>query len=459
VAKLLGGELRVVSVPGSGSTFTFYLPSRVALALPTERSPALELEPAHLTQPGGLVRGPSPRQASDALDTVASERGVFLLGGSEPALIDTLRSACHQRGFEAVTSASAADLNAIAKGNPVGILLDLRPGDLDAWITLDRLKQDIATRHVPVAVLAAAAHRRKALRMGAVHVIQAPSLAEVDAALEELELHAPGLTRRLLVIEPPARELYSIVDVVAHDGVAVTAVNSVEDALDALRSERFHSGVLSMGPNSTQAFAFLAALPAEARRMPIIVHAEHALLADEERQLRHHADTLTLKHSQTSERLLHEISVFLHCRAETFDSSQQQLLRHAAERTPELVGARVLLIDDDVRSVFAMTSALERHGVLVTYADNGRDGLALIQNGPALCAVLVDTKLSDLDGYEVMRRVRQGASQQALPIIAVTAKALPADREKCMLAGATHYIAKPVDAGHLISALRVIKLR
>ena len=459
VAKLLRGELRVVSVPGSGSTFTLYLPSRVMLASPAEGPPSFEREQSHPTQPIGVAQATSSGVTASGPDGVVSERRVFLLGGSDPALADALRSACNRRGLDTDSSGSELDLTAIAERNPVGILLDLRHGDFDGWISLDRLKQDISMRHVPVAVLTAAPYRQKALRMGAVHVIQAASVGEVDAAIEELEFHAAGVTRRLLVVDPQARELHSIVDVVAGEGVAVTAVTSAEDALGALRGERFHSCVLSLDPNSSQALAVLAELPALGRGMPIIVHAEHVLLPDEERQLRRHAEALTLRHSQAPERLLHETSICLHRPAEKLSSAQQRQLARAAERAPELAGMRVLLIDDDVRSVFAMTSALERHGILVTYADTARDGLALIENGPALSVVLVDIKLPDLDGHEVMRRVRQGKSQQDVPIIAVTAKALPADREKCMLAGATHYISKPIDTRHLVSALRVIKLR
>jgi CheY-like chemotaxis protein len=165
------------------------------------------------------------------------------------------------------------------------------------------------------------------------------------------------------------------------------------------------------------------------------------------------ACSLTIVDSE--ERLLQQACLHLHRPTSTLSSAQRRLLTQAAERAPELMGVRILLIDDDVRNVFAMTSALERHGASVAYADNGKAGLELLDAAHDIAAVLVDIVLPDMDGYQVMREIRQRASGRFLPVIAVTAKAMPADRDKCFQAGATHYIAKPLDARDLISALRV----
>jgi CheY-like chemotaxis protein len=209
--------------------------------------------------------------------------------------------------------------------------------------------------------------------------------------------------------------------------------------------------VLSLGLDGR----LLELLDAPALVAPVVVHAPRVASEEETRLISRQHSRLRLALSQTSEQLLRETCLFLHRPAEALSSAQQRLLLEAMQRRAALTGLRVLIIDDDVRNIFAMTSALERHGALVTYADNGHQGLELLSAGPPVQAVLVDIMMPELDGYEVMRRIREQPRHRALPLIAVTAKAMAADREKCLHAGATHYLAKPVDADQLVSALRV----
>jgi CheY-like chemotaxis protein len=241
------------------------------------------------------------------------------------------------------------------------------------------------------------------------------------------------------------------------EGVEVRSVTTGTDAQLALSREDFQCVVLGLGLGESEGEgpAPLEPLLRQASGSPLIVHATRPLSEAESAQLAAARRRQAIEVTHSAEQLLRHSCLALHRPEETLPSGQRRLLLEATQRRAALAGMRVLIIDDDVRNIFAMTSALERHGALVSYADNGQQGLELLNAGPPPQAVLVDIMMPELDGYEIMRRIREQPRHGQLPLIAVTAKAMPADREKCIRAGATHYLAKPVDAGQLVSALRV----
>jgi len=366
-----------------------------------------------------------------------------------------VRDAGRRAGLNAIASEDArVDPSLFSKLRPSGVVVDLRVGDLDGWIALDRLGHQLSTCHIPILAVAPAAARRRALGMGAAVVVTQVAPMELDAALRCLQAFAPDRRRKLLLVDADARSLGQLVSLLGGEGVDIRAVSSAEEAGLALGAERFQCIVASLGTEGED-LGWLERVPSHAPDVPVIAHAARPLSNEEHVRLGRLAGGLLLRTTQTAEQLLRESCLSLHRPEATLTSVQRRMLLDAAQRRAALAGVRTLIIDDDVRNIFAMTSALERHGAEVSYADNGRDGLELLDKGPAVHAVVVDIMMPELDGYEVMRRIREQPRHAALPMIAVTAKAMPDDREKCIRAGATHYLAKPVDADQLVSTVRV----
>jgi CheY-like chemotaxis protein len=293
------------------------------------------------------------------------------------------------------------------------------------------------------------------MRMGAFDYLQKPLQREaLSDALHQLRAFtAEG--RRLLLIEDDAAQRQSVLDLIGPRDVEVTAVATAREALERMRQERFHCMVLDLGLPDMGGLELLEELgDPEARRFPVIVYTGRDLSPREQNQLRRLAETVIIKDARSPERLLDEVSLHLHRRHDDMPDAQRAMLERFHQTVPALADKTVLVVDDDVRNIFAITSALERFQTRVLYADNGADGLAILERHD-VDAVLMDIMMPEMDGYEVIQRIRAVERWQGLPIIAVTAKAMGADREKCMLAGANDFIAKPVDIAHLLSLLRL----
>jgi len=446
IANLLGGEIRVVSMLGSGSTFTFYLPSQY-VAPSSERGRRSEPRP-----PVPVLGIAEDRTQESATERAPGGGCLLLLGNADAELREALHGPLERMGLAPLVSEDPrVDPAQIAKLHANGIIVDLRSGNLDGWIALDRLKHTLATAHLPVVALSTQTDRPKALHMGAVEVIQRLVPGEVERALRRVNALHPEQSRRLLLISEDSRISASLVPLLGGEGVDVRSVTTGTDAQLALSREDFQCVVLGLGEGP----ALLEPLLRQAASVPLLVHALRPLSEAESAQISAARLRQPIEVTHSAEQLIRHSCLALHRPEETLPSGQRRLLLEATQRRAALAGMRVLIIDDDVRNIFAMTSALERHGALVNYADNGQQGLELLNSGPPPQAVLVDIMMPELDGYEIMRRIREQPRHAQLPLIAVTAKAMPADREKCIRAGATHYLAKPVDAGQLVSALRV----
>jgi signal transduction histidine kinase/CheY-like chemotaxis protein len=459
VARLLGGELRV-GAPDAGSTVTLYLPAvydapKVSVsAAALEESPDIGEKSPRVALPvasNGAEPEPAPAQAR----LMRTEDRVILTVAGDAGLEEALFRSAGARGYRSVTTTNImSEMAAPTKALPAAVLLDLRAKDLEGWIVLDQLRQDPATRHIPVAVLVASEHALKARRMGAAVVLEQASPARVDAALTELELYAAERERRVLFVQlgaaPADKEILSLITA---EGVDVRVTHSPEEGLAALRTERFHACIWSFDAAERGDLSSLDALP-PLEQTPIIVYTGRPLKPEAALQLRKCSSTLMLKSAASAERLLHELSLHLYRPEAAYSSSQRHVLAKAARHPPELAGLRVLLIDADVRNVFAMTSALERHGALVSYADNVQGGLSLIDGEPSIAAVLSDAGLALENDHELLRHLRH-ARHPALPFIALASEPSATEQEGCLGAGASHYAAKPIAARRLISRLRV----
>jgi CheY-like chemotaxis protein len=372
-----------------------------------------------------------------------------------------LLDAAREIGWRAVVAADAAHgIGLVRRVAPSAIFLDLDLPDTDGWVLLDQLKHDAAVRHVPVHILSAAGHERRALRFGAFGCLPRPVAAE--AAREALERVASFLgqeVREALVVEEDAEERERLADLLRADDARCTMVSTIDEAFAELIDGRFRCIVVDLGLRDGGAFKLLEQLRSRPRLrdLPVITYAPQ--LSDESRQrLQGFGDGLLLKPVSSPERLLEEVTLYLHEAEADLPEAQRRCLQ-THQRRSALAGTTVLVVDDDVRNIFAVTSVLERHEATVLYAEGGKEALALLDRAPGIDVVLMDIMMPELDGYEVMRRIRAQARHASLPIIALTAKAMKADREKSIQAGASGYIAKPVDVQKLVSMIRVATAR
>jgi hypothetical protein len=434
-------------------------PERAAAArprtAPARRNGAARVEPAPVR----------PRDAAfpDDRDDVASGKRTLLVVEDDPRFARILYDLAHELRFRCIVTSVAADALELARVHqPSGVVLDVNLPDASGLSVLEQLKRSPDTRHVPVHVVSVADFTQRALEMGAVgYALKPVGRDQLLDALHRLEQRSQERPRQVLVVEDAATQREALRQLLASDGVEIVSVGTAQEALGELRARTFDCMVLDLGLPDMSGYELLERMSEDEAFSfpPVIVYTGRALSPDEELKLRRYSRSVVIKGARSPERLLDEVTLFIHRVEATLPREQQRLLREARSRDAVLDGRRVLLVEDDVRNVFALTSVLEAKGASVEVARNGREALDALSRardgGSGVDLVLMDVMMPVMDGLTAIREIRAQDAWKKLPVIALTAKAMPEDRESCVAAGANDYIPKPLDVERLLSLVRV----
>ncbi|RYF08392.1 MAG: response regulator [Comamonadaceae bacterium] len=489
LARRLGGDITVQSTPGQGSVFTLVLP----LAAPeTTAQQGFDSEPARARYtaspapapaaasaataalapaPAAASMQPAPAGVRRAQNVVADDRDqleegkrLMLVVEDDARFARILYDLAREMGFQCIVTLTGGEgLAAALQYSPSAVVLDMNLPDFSGLGVLDQLKRNPATRHIPVHVVSVADYSQEALGRGAMgYALKPVKRDELVQALERMEAKFTQSLRRVLVVEDDDRQRESMGHLLANSDVEIVGAGTAQRALELLRSSTFDCMVMDLNLPDLSGYELLEQMASQedVAFPPVIVYTGRSLSRDEEMQLRRFSKSIIIKDARSPERLLDEVTLFLHQVESSLPAEHRKMLQVARDRDSTFEGRTILVVEDDVRNVFALSSVLEPTGAKVEIARNGREALAALErsanaSGPVVDLVLMDIMMPEMDGFTAMNEIRKRPEWRRLPIIALTAKAMKDDQEKCLAAGANDYIAKPLDVEKLLSLVRV----
>jgi len=492
LARLLGGAISLASLAGKGSRFTLRMPlahdpaqagpgsaSALAPALPSVFAPApsgmpqftasqfaASPQPAPPTPPAGRAPAAAvlPRPVEDDRDTAAMAQRVLLVVEDDSSFAGIVRDMAREMGFQCLVSGTAEEALQLARSfRPHAVVLDIGLPDQSGLALLDRLKRDVETRHIPVHVVSGSDHTQTALSLGAIGYLVKPVKREdLSAVLQALAAKLDSSTRRVLIVEDDPVQRDAVARLLTSGDVETVAAATAAECLELLASQTFDCMVLDLALPDASGFTLLETLSREGAYAfpPVIVYTGHDLTPDDEQRLRRYSDSIIIKGARSPERLLDEVSLFLHQVVTEMPPEQQSMIQQARNRDAILEGRRILVVEDDVRNVYSLTNILEPQGAVVEIARNGQEAIDALDrssgdDGRRIDLVLMDVMMPVKDGLTATREIRQDPRWAKLPIITLTAKAMPDDQERCIEAGANDYMSKPLDVDKLLSLVRV----
>ncbi|MBN1657542.1 MAG: response regulator [Anaerolineae bacterium] len=454
LATRLGGQIELQSEPGQGSVFTLYLPFHPARSMPGATPPP-PVAPAG--QPA-LPPWPTPNVADDR-DALHTGDRLLLIVEDDPTFARLVVNYAHGRHFKCLVASDGESSLDLAKTHrPDAIILDLKLPGVSGWDVLDALKENPDTRHIPVHIMSALDETLDAYKMGAIGFLTKPATPKaLDGAFQKIEAFVAREIKSLLVVEDDAALRCSIRQLLGGSDVRISEAERGQDALKLLRAQHFDCLILDLNLADMSGFEFLSQMHADetVNRCPVIVYTGQDLTEEENLELHRYADSVIVKGVKSPERLLDETALFLHRVVADMPEEKRQTIKQLHDREAGLEGKHILVVDDDMRGAFALSRLLGEKGLKVTIARNGTKALELLAAAPDVDLVLMDIMMPDLDGYETIRHIRARPHLRSLPILALTAKAMKGDQDRCIAAGANDYLSKPVDADRLFSMLRV----